>query len=584
VWWQDLLALGAAVAPGAVSWWRPLRELESGMVLEAALEAAEPGWIPPAVLLLGQTLEAVCQMDRSPILGARVEQVTSPADGVAVAIVALAGGMHASQVQARELAPGLEALLDRAGVSQLGHLQPGAVQIQAADEQVHGVTRIQVTVSWSRALDAGILPWNPPDDLPDGVAWLGLDDARRPMLVESWSRGADGRVSVYHVWAIGRTGGGKSTTIRALVARDLMKGREVLIPVDGKGTMGKDLAPWSLTGAIARGREASRQAVLLAYLIMVARQQRIDTDNPWLGPTPDDPIVTLFIDEYSTIGAYLTGAEVTMICEIARMARDLGVRVVQSGQNPLVDAVIGGSDFRSQTRIVLGHAIADGVHDRIATQSGGDDVPSLRGLGKGRAVVLVDGRVVANRGRVAFVTEADLVEQAEPRGRLHPDDLTDEVRAALEICSGWGTSKPAPVVDVRGLLSEWTPTSTPAPTGLVSSRPPSAGSPTAPASPTRGPVPASGLVPAQARPTAGTRGGRPDTKLRQLVLTHVLTHAGVTRAQVRDHVVALGFSNSGAYKEITQLIQDGAIREDDQGRLQATLWDQTPTTAAGGTR
>lgn len=575
VWWQDVAVLAAAAAPGAIAWWRP-QPPGTELDLPEVLGPSTPSWIPPAALVLGQVLEEICGMDRSPILGAVVEQVTCPADGVAVAIVALPGGMHSSQVPARDLATGLEALLDRRGVAQLGHLHRGAVKVEAADPAL-GVTRIQVTASWSKALDQKILAWQPPPDLPDGVAWLGQDDARQDMLVESWSRGADGRVSVYHVWAIGRTGGGKSTTIRALVARDLARGQEVLIPVDGKGTMGADLARWSLTGAIARGPEASRQAVLLAYLIMVARQQRIGTPLEWRGPTPSDPIVTLFIDEYSTIGAYLTGAEVTMICEIARMARDLGVRIVQSGQNPLVDAVIGGSEYRSQCRIVLGHAIADGVHDRIATQSGGEDGPSLLGLPTGRAVVLVDGRVVANRGKVAFVSEQDLAAVAETRGQLHEADLTEDVRCALEICSEWGTSRPAPVVDVRGLLNDWALTTPSLEAGG------SGGQGGSPAPVTTGPA----RIPAQPGPTTTTaaRGaGQSGGRLRQLILTYVLTHAGVTRPEARDHAIEAGFSDSGAYKEINRLIADGAVVENDQGRLIATLWSHTGLPiAAGGT-
>jgi hypothetical protein len=574
VWWQDLLVLAVAVAPGAIAWWRP-QPAPGPELLPEVLEPAAPMWIPPAALLLGQTLEHVCGMDRSPIYGARVEQVTCPADGVAVAVVALPGGMHASQIRPGELEPGLEALLDRAGVSRLGHLQRGAVRVEAADPAL-GVTRIQVTASWSRALDERILAWTPPADLPEGKAWIGVDDAREDMVLESWSRGADGRVSVHHVWAIGRTGGGKSTTIRALVAPDLVAGREVLIPVDGKGTMGKDLIPFSLTGAIAKGRDASRQAVALAYSIFLARQARLEGDIPWMGPTPGDPIVDLFIDEYSTIGAYLTSAEVTMICEIARMARDLGVRIVQSGQIPLVDSLIGGSEFRSQCRIVLGHGILDATHDRIATQSGDDDVPSLKGLPTGRAVVLVDGRLVANRARVAFVKDSDLIERAAPRAGLHPDDLTDEVTTLLQVCRQWGTSKPAPVVDVRGLIAEWTDTDI---TVDLTTGNSNGGRAAATG------TPADGGIPAQPRPTTGgARGGRPDGRLRQLVLTHVLTHAGVTRAQVRDHAIAAGYSASGAYKEISQLIQDGAVREDDQGRLIATLWDHQVPAAAGGTQ
>jgi hypothetical protein len=192
-------------------------------------------------------------------------------------------------------------------------------------------------------------------------------------------------------------------------------------------------------------------------------------------------------------------------------------------------------------------------------------------------VVLVDGRLVANRARVAFVKDKDLIDRAAARAELHPDDLTDEVTTLLQVCRSWGTSKPAPVVDVRGLIAEWTDTDI-----TVDLTTGSGGRAGTPAPVTTSP--AGGGVPAQPRPATGARGGRPDGRLRQLVLTHVLTHAGVTRAQARDHAIAAGYSQSGAYKEISQLIQDGAVREDDQGHLIATLWDhQVPTATAGGT-
>ena len=576
IWWQDLAVLAAAVAPGAIAWWRP-PEPDSGMLLAPqVIEPSEPAWIPPAVLLLGQTLEAVCQMDRSPIYGAQVEQVTSPAEGVAVAIVALAGGMHASQVPVRELTPGLEALLDRAGVSQLGHLQPGAVQIQAADAAAMGVTRIQVTASWSRALDEGILAWTPPADLAAGLSWLGKDDARRDLIVDVWETGADEHVSALHMWIIGRNGGGKSTTLRTLLAPGI--GRQLLILCDGKGDSLSELAPYGVGGAVARDSTSWRQAIALTYAIMVARQRRLGTAREWRCPTPDDPLITLVIDECATVLSGLQGPEVQMMVEMGRMGRSLGVQTIQSGQIPLVDTVIGGSEWRSQARLILGHGVQDAVHDRIATQSGGDDSPSLLGLPTGRIVVMRDGRLIASRARVALLSEQQLTEIAadRPRARLSEADQTDHVIALMELAEGWSESRPEAVVDLDELLTGWAPAFTTGTVDLSSS----GGRAGSPAPVTTSPV----RIPTQPRPAAGggPRGGQPSGRLRQLILSYVLTHAGVTRPQIRDHAIEAGFSDSGAYKEITKLIQDGAVVEDDQGRLIATLWRQAGLPAATG--
>jgi hypothetical protein len=188
-------------------------------------------------------------------------------------------------------------------------------------------------------------------------------------------------------------------------------------------------------------------------------------------------------------------------------------------------------------------------------------------------VVLVDGNLVANRARVAFVKDRDLLARGVPRVELHPDDLTDEVTTLLQLCRNWGTNKPAPVVNVRGLIAEWTDTDLT--TGDTGNGGRAGTAAPVTTSPTAGGIPAP-------RPATGGRGGRPDGRLRQLVLTHVLAHAGITRAQARDHAIELGFSSSGAYKEINQLLEDGAIREDAQGRLIATIWDHQAPVAAGG--
>ncbi|HEY6793473.1 MAG TPA: hypothetical protein VI248_02190, partial [Kineosporiaceae bacterium] len=98
VWWQDMAVLAAAAAPGAIAWWRRPDPVD-GTVLDPQPQAApELAWIPPAVLLLGRVLEQVCRMEKSPILGATVERVIGPAEGVAAAVVALPGGMHADQL------------------------------------------------------------------------------------------------------------------------------------------------------------------------------------------------------------------------------------------------------------------------------------------------------------------------------------------------------------------------------------------------------------------------------------------------------------------------------------------------------
>jgi hypothetical protein len=289
------------------------------------------------------------------------------------------------------------------------------------------MTETTETTAATETADA--LEWRP-RPLPDGVAWLGVQDSGEQLLVRVWDRDGAGRAVVEHAWVIGRAGSGKSATVRALLGGDLVAGREVLILVDGSGTMGQSLARWSPTGTIARTAQEWADAISLAYAVLQARLARLATGSPWTGPTRTDPIVTLFVDQAGTVAAALPAAQTAMVAEIARTGRALGVRVVQSAGTPLAEDVIGGSEFRGQCRIVLGHAVTDGVHDRIAVQGVDADGVSLVGLRPGQVVVVVDGK--AARGQVAWVSEDALAAAATGTPCLSPADLTGDVERLLD--------------------------------------------------------------------------------------------------------------------------------------------------------
>jgi len=283
--------------------------------------------------------------------------------------------------------------------------------------------------------------WQPPADLPAGTSWLGVTEDGQPLLVRSWvcdGERQDGPALVPHLWVIGRTGSGTSATVRALLGPDLAARREVLLPLDGTGAMSPALAGFALTRAIARTAQEWLDAVTLAYAIMRARQERLDTASPWRRPSPTDPIVTLLVDDCAQVSSALPATAAAMVCAIARMGRDLGVRVVQIAPSPLAEHLIGGSEFRSQCRFVLGHAVTDPVHHQIAAQGAGADGVSLLGLPTGHVVAVVDG--VAVRGQVAMVPELARQAAGTDRATLDPGDLTADVRHALDVCSDpwWG--------------------------------------------------------------------------------------------------------------------------------------------------
>ncbi|HEY6793472.1 MAG TPA: hypothetical protein VI248_02185 [Kineosporiaceae bacterium] len=438
------------------------------------------------------------------------------------------------------------------------------MQIQPADAEL-GVTRIQVTASWSRALDSTLLPWTFREDLAPGMAWLGLDDARQELVVPMWETGPDGKVSVIHVWLIGRTGGGKSTTLRTLLAPGVIRGLQLLILLDGKGDSLAELAPYAIGGAVARDGQSWRQGIALAYAIMTARRRRLGTPNAWKGPTPEDPVVTIVIDECTTVRAALSKREIRMLCEIARMGRSVGVNSIQAGQIPLVDSLIGESEWRSQARLVIGHGVLDAVHNRLATQSGGSDGPSLLRLPNGRVVVLMDGDVLAIRAKVSLLQEEVLIAAAKDslRASLSELDRTVHVCRLMDLADEWGTSAPDSIVDLDGLLDEW------GDEGETTGSGGRAGAPAPVTTRPNGAGPAPAKVPAQGGP--GGRSGRGTTTLRELVLTYVMTHAGVTKPQLVQHFQEHGgYAKSAVYKEINWLIDNDRIAEHGGG-LVSTL-------------
>ena len=555
-WWQDGAFLATLTAPGAATWWRASRLPEP---VDVEPGPALPPTLPPAAHVLREVLTAMTWTEGTWLTGGAVVEVLSPAPGVAVALVELPHGVHSARAAGADVRLHLEALLSTAGRAMpgLGALDPSTVQIDPA-----GVEHMRVSASWSRALDSGALAWKPPTDLQPGRVWLGHNDARQDLVVPSWYSGDDGKTSVVHVWVIGRTGGGKSTTIRSYLAPGIEAGNTALILLDGKGDSLDDLAPYSLTGHVARDGDAWRQGIILAYAIMVARQQRLVAGDPWRGPTPADPIIALVIDECATVLTGLTKAEVRMVCEIGRLGRSLGVMTLQSGQIPLVDSLIGGSEWRSQARLVIGHGVQDKTHNHVATQSGADDGEglSLLGLPIGRAGAMFDGEILSRRAKVALMTEADLTRVAAPEpAALHPGDRSPEVQALLELAGGWASSRPQAVVDLGDLLAEWVDIDVQPPAHIDLT---TVGETQVPTDP---------RVPAPRRATAG-RPAQERGDIRTWILSHLLVHPRLTRSELVAAVQNAGWSRAGAYKAMNAVLDDGAVIEDGGRLTPAALW------------
>ncbi len=547
-WWQWAGVLGASWAPGARAWWRPmLPEPES---LESGPQIA----LPAEMQVLHDVITDVIGIERSLIAGGRIVSLDHPAPQVATAIIALPG-LHTRQLPLATLRDGLEAMGDEAGQNHpsLGALAPGSVEVTAT-----GVSQIQVTMSWSKALSTGVLAYEPPDGLPEGTVWLGRSEDRRDVLVPGWSRGSDARVSCHHVKIIGANGSGKSVTGRALLLGGLSSAKELVLPLDGKGDSLDELARLVPGGRIARDADSWAAGIELFGAIFLSRKQRQGTPDAWREPREDDPLITLYLDEAAMIGSGVAPEHHWILAMGARQTRSLGMRTIQASQVPLIDEWVGGGAWRSQASITLLHALRDETHARIAAQGLSTPI-DVTLLPRHYAAVAFDAEVTTGKCRVAMITEDDITAITRT-ARLHPIDA-----AAAE--GAWRAYVHAVTEGTPGSIA-----TDPLAAALRSLGTPgiSAGPLTATALP--GAV-APGSVPAQTSPQViDLRGTTPVARtskatLRETILTRLLTATTwPTRPDLVQDLQDEGWSRSGAHKAIGQLLSDGALIE-EAGRL-----------------
>jgi hypothetical protein len=438
-WWQWALVWLVIVTWAAVRWGR------------AKLLAPAPSTAMETVPVCAQALAAVVaemSAEAGPLAWCQIRQLAVPATRVASAVVALGYGQHAESAATPSLRLELEARL---------RCPRGGAQLEVIDANT-----LRITASWSLQLDQEILTWRP-NAAPPGQAWIGVSDDRRDILIPAWTAGADGKVSVHHGWVIGRTGAGKSVTLTAIVLPGLTLALELVLVVDGKGDSLGLIEPHCLRYA-RLDRLRMEQVITLAWAIMRSRQARLQSGDPWVGPSPTDPLITLVIDECTTVRDMIAVEYQRMVDEMGRMGRSLGLRTIQSGQVPTVDSLIGQASWRAQARWIIGHAVGDAVHSRVATQSTAQEI-SLLGLPVGRAVVLMDGELVSGRARITLVTPEALaaaMSGVEP-AVLHPTDAA-AVKPLWDLTAGWTAAtiaappEAAPAaINLDGHLARWEP-------------------------------------------------------------------------------------------------------------------------------
>jgi hypothetical protein len=549
--WQQLAVLGATWAPGAIAWWKPRPDLPDVPAIEGPAQPA----LPAEMDVLRAILTEATGRERSPVVGGRIVSLDHPAPQVATAIVEVPGS-HVRQIPLSVLRDGLEAMADAAGQDHpgLGPLQPGAVEITTT-----GVSRIQVTVSWSRHLATSALPYTPPSDLAPGMVWLGRTEDRQDIAIPAWTRGVDAKVSVYHMKVIGATGSGKSFTTRTLLYGGLATATELVIPLDGKGDSLDELAALVPGGRVARDADAWQAGIELWGAILLSRKRRQGSTDAWDGARPGDPLVTLVVDEAAAVRLGLAPLHHGIVELGGRQGRSLGMRVIQASQVPLVDEWVGGGAWRAQASISLLHTLRDETHARIAAQ-GLDQVLDLTRMPRNFTAVAFDASVVAGRTRVATITPDD-IRAITTAATLHPlDELMAApawdayIQAVTQGSPGAGDSDPL----VIALTELGTP-------GFGAD-------PQATTTHTTTTTAEAGPVPAQTRTDVTDVHQTPQPakatgSLRQTILTRLLTTSVLpSRPELVAELIAAGWSKSGAHKAIGQMLTEGALIE-EAGRI-----------------
>jgi hypothetical protein len=273
---------------------------------------------------------------------------------------------------------------------------------------------------------------------------VALDAAGTTVAVHLFNK--DG---VEHGLISGTSGMGKGGTTVVVILPGVLAGSEVVFYADGKhGMSAPEIHP--LMTRMAVDAKAWGLMVDIVHAIMCAREKRYGaagTKRFVVGEKPD-PIITLLMDEATTLAGALSAKRVKKVAEIAQRGRACGIRLIQVSQSVRSDMVIGGvptRDLLTGAGFGISHKPGGSSAARLATdgiQVAGL-VEALQALPPepGMAVITRRGQVLATQARV-FDAEADaiaLIEQWRADGGLPRELDGADLAAAGDAYTAWHT-------------------------------------------------------------------------------------------------------------------------------------------------
>jgi hypothetical protein len=371
---------------------------------------------PAAQAVVDRWTEAVAMRGPGPLQGSRIirSTVKEPAEGAYTFTVQLAAGVH-----------GREAATDagRRGVEVELHLP---VDTAALEPDRDDATRMHVTLTPSRHLSTKPPEWEGPQLADDGT--MPIADAPDGERISIAVYNPDG---VEHCFIVGTSGAGKSSTTATIALPGPNAGIETLWMIDGKEG---GSAPYLAAACdwYASSPEAWGQVIDAAHAVLLERKRRRSGKHRWDTPNEPDPILTVLIDEATSVAVRTSSARHAKVLEMLREGRSLGVRIIQVAQDPMGTDLLGGRkarDLMTGAGAMLAHRPGGSLAGRIALDSTSNRSIDLTSLPPepGFLAVIRRGRVLAPVARVRHATPAKAGTAAS---RITPRSLGEADTAA----------------------------------------------------------------------------------------------------------------------------------------------------------
>lgn len=313
----------------------------------------------------GTVLPRVVRYELAMALGARVRQVSSLAEEIALAL-----GVRSARVV-------------RAG---------GAIQVEVPREEPATVELLPLCQRLT--------------SVPPLTAVLGLDEDGVPLLVRLPSP------EVAHILLAGTSGSGKTALLRSILLSLALFNPQAdlqIIVIDPKGRGLAPLAslPHLMVAPVTDPREAAER---LARLIdeMIARDRRHRSA----------PAIVVAIDEVADV-VEAGGAEVEAgIRRLAQRGREAGIHLVAATQKPTASVL--GTLAKANFPVRLVGAVTSPEEAKVATGQAGTGAEKL--LGRGDFLLVTHGQ--SWRFQAAYISEAEATRAVAAICRCPDDGLT----------------------------------------------------------------------------------------------------------------------------------------------------------------